>query len=89
MTSILDKIRTPEDPWYPRTPQDFFAIHLARALSDTDHLGRYIKLANTYQPSLLTRTFRAAARSEKDGIALADRFLSELRELSGEEENGR
>lgn len=88
MISILDKIKRDEAGWYPRTPQEFVAIHLARALNDTDNLGRYIKLSRRYEVAMLVRALKEARRIEGDNARVVERFLDIVRELTGEEQNG-
>lgn len=83
MTSILSKFPRRDRNWHPQTPEEFYALHVARSLDDVRNLGTYVRLANTYELPYLTDAFKKAVRSGDDASRLPERFVTELRKATG------
>lgn len=83
MTSILAKFPLRGKKWLPQTPEEFYALRLARALGDVENLGYYVRLANSYELSLLTDSVKRAARAAGGTSHLRERFLIEFRNSTG------
>ena len=58
MSAILDQIARTKYSFKPRSVLEFFAIQLARSLSDIDNLREYLRLTSAFTPHVLAAAFR-------------------------------
>jgi len=78
MTSILDQFTRPDTAFVAHTPQDLFALRIARKLNDAKAVRHYAMLADEYSEGQLLNAYRRAIRNAPDAD-LGRRFQLELK----------
>ncbi len=86
MSGILDRVAAARRGFRPETPQEFFALQLARKLADEASVRSYVTLANQFSEDTLTQVYREAM-GHGLGSDLAERFRVELNRLTRKEGN--
>lgn len=60
MNGILDSVLTKAQSFRPESVTDYTALQLAKKLSDTDRLWKYLSLFHHHDPSLILEVFISA-----------------------------
>jgi len=86
MSNILDQMASSYRQFRPQTPQEFFALQLAKRLKDEARLREYLILVDRYPRPLLLQAFQVATRTAKDGTAHSEQFHLQLNQLINQQE---
>ena len=84
MNRILGHVTESLGRFQPVTPQDFFALQLARKLEDVGHLRDYLVLVQHHPTEILIRSYRRAVKRGNGNPS--ERFRFELNRLTTAEE---
>jgi len=84
MSPILDHFENRNREFRPETPQEFFALQLARKLDDAASVRSYVDLVDRHSEDTLIAVYRCALQQSIGGDLL-QRFRQELRRWTREE----
>ena len=84
MIQILGRVAEPLDRFQPATPQEFFALQLARKLGDAGRLRDYLGFVQHHSIDVLIRAYRRALK--RGNGSPGEQFRLELDHLANAQE---
>jgi hypothetical protein len=83
--SVLDHVASKQSFSLPQTPQQFFALQIARKLMDIRRASWYVERVSQFSLPDLTQSYRLALRSQSDNPA--ELFFEALQRLTNKSAN--
>ncbi len=87
MNGILDSVLAKAQTFRPQSLTEYTALQLARKLSDTGRLGKYLSLFDHYDASLIFEGFINIQSQDLAGEELSVAFDRELAALTTKQDN--